>query len=485
YISSVIENATPSLLTLTYNLTLANIVPAASAFTVLVNNVARTVTGISVSGTKVRLTLSSPVVNGDVVTVAYTKPASNPLQTSAGGQAASITAQPVTNNVSSVIPVYVSSVIENATPSLLEMTYNMTLVNMVPTASSFSVSVNSIARTVNTVTVSGTRVQLTLASPVVYGDVVTVSYTKPSVNPLQTASGGMAATISARTVSNKTINIAPTAVITSPINNSVFTALTNITITANAIDADGSVTLVEFYSGSTKLGSKSSAPYSFAWNNVAAGTYSLTVIAIDNFNAKTRSSAITVTVNNATPAKNNPPVVTISNPRKGNKYKKHTNVDIDVVATDTDGSISKVELYNGSDKLVELTSAPYSYTWKDVDKGNYEIKAIAIDNLNAATTSSPVDFIVDDVVINDANVEILNLYPNPNNGQFSIEFLNQLQNEKCEIIITDLTGKQVYHGSLLKEETLKQFDFSYFKSGIYIIMIIDNEILVTKKFIKK
>ncbi|MEN6352679.1 MAG: SwmB domain-containing protein, partial [Bacteroidales bacterium] len=206
YISSVIENATPSLLTLTYNLTLANIVPAASAFTVLVNNVARTVTGISVSGTKVQLTLSSPVVYGDVVTVAYTKPASNPLQTSTGGQAASITAQPVTNNVSSVIPVYVSSVIENATPSLLTLTYNLTLANIVPAASAFTVLVNNVARTVTGISVSGTKVQLTLESPVVYGDVVTVAYTKPASNPLQTSTGDQAASITAQSVTNNIVS---------------------------------------------------------------------------------------------------------------------------------------------------------------------------------------------------------------------------------------------------------------------------------------
>ena len=43
------------------------------------------------------------------VTVAYTKPATNPLQTAAGGQAASLTAQTVTNKVAAINPVYVSS----------------------------------------------------------------------------------------------------------------------------------------------------------------------------------------------------------------------------------------------------------------------------------------------------------------------------------------------------------------------------------------
>ena len=77
------------------------------------------------------------------------------------------------------IPVFISSAVENSTSSILEMIYNITLANVAPAASAFSVQVNSVARNVNTVTISGTKVLLTLASPIVYGDIVTVSYTKP------------------------------------------------------------------------------------------------------------------------------------------------------------------------------------------------------------------------------------------------------------------------------------------------------------------
>ena len=202
YVSSAVQNASPSVVEITYNMTLANIVPAASSFSVMVKSVARTVSSVSISGTKVLLTLSSPVASGDAVTVAYTKPSTNPLQTSAGGQAATYSAKTVTNNVSALIPVYVSSVVQNVAPSVVEITYNTTLANIVPAASAFSVMVKSIARTVGSVSISGTKVLLTLSSPVASGDAVTVAYTKPSTNPLQTSEGGQAVTFSAKTVTN-------------------------------------------------------------------------------------------------------------------------------------------------------------------------------------------------------------------------------------------------------------------------------------------
>jgi uncharacterized repeat protein (TIGR02059 family) len=239
YVSSIIENTTPSKLEITYNKTLANVIPDASSFTVNVNSKARTVNSVVISGTKVQLTLSTPVAYGDVVTVAYSKPSANPLQTAAGGPAASLNQQTVTNKVAApAVPVYFGAAIENATPSKLEMTYSLSLANIVPALSAFVVQVNSVSRTVSSVTISGTKVLLTLASPVTFGDLVTVAYTKPSINPLQTSAGGQAASISAQSVTNRVavINIAPVVVVISP--QSSFSGFVNEISASGSYDAN-------------------------------------------------------------------------------------------------------------------------------------------------------------------------------------------------------------------------------------------------------
>jgi uncharacterized repeat protein (TIGR02059 family) len=206
YISSAIENGAPSIIELNYNLSLANVIPGTSAFSVQVNSAARSVSSVTVSGTKVLLTLSSPVAYGNTVTVSYTVPSSNPLQTPAGGTAASISAQSVTNRINApappAVPVFSGASIGNSAPAVIELTFNLTLASTVPDVSAFSVMVNSAARSISSVSVSGTKVILTLASPVVNGDIVTVAYAKPSTNPLQTPEGGQAASISAQTALN-------------------------------------------------------------------------------------------------------------------------------------------------------------------------------------------------------------------------------------------------------------------------------------------
>lgn len=202
YVSSVVENANPSRIDITYNLTLKSVSIATSAFSVKVNTITRTVSSVSISGPKVYLTLASPIVYGDIVTVAYTKPSTNFIQTPDGGQAVSFTAKPVTNNVNPIQPVYVSSVIEDAAPDKLVMTYNLSLANTTPAPEAFSILVDNTTRTVTAVAISGTQVTLTLASAVVFGNIVTVAYTKPALSPLQTTSGAYAATISAQPVTN-------------------------------------------------------------------------------------------------------------------------------------------------------------------------------------------------------------------------------------------------------------------------------------------
>lgn len=91
-------------------------------------------------------------------------------------------------------------------------------------------------------------------------------------------------------------NQSPTVSITAPVNNATFPAPASMSINANAADADGTISKVEFYQGTTKLGEDLSSPYSFSWSNVAAGTYSLSAKATDNANASTTSGIITVVV---------------------------------------------------------------------------------------------------------------------------------------------------------------------------------------------
>ncbi len=116
-----------------------------------------------------------------------------------------------------------------------------------------------------------------------------------------------------------TPNAAPTVSITAPANATVYTAPATVTIEANATDSDGTIAKVDFYQGTALLGTDTTAPYSFSWTSVAAGTYSLTARAVDNANATTTSTAVSITVTAA-------PAATLI-PAKATGWKYYTGAD--------------------------------------------------------------------------------------------------------------------------------------------------------------
>ncbi len=91
-------------------------------------------------------------------------------------------------------------------------------------------------------------------------------------------------------------NQPPFVSLTAPSSGAVFKAPASITISADASDANGSVTRVDFYRGSTLIGSDTTSPYSVIWPSVAIGSYSLTAVARDSAGATTVSSTRDITV---------------------------------------------------------------------------------------------------------------------------------------------------------------------------------------------
>ena len=67
--------------------------------------------------------------------------------------------------VNPVSPCYINSVIESTNPTILEMTFSLSLANIVPSDNAFNVQVNSVTRPVNSVAITGSNVLLTLALP--------------------------------------------------------------------------------------------------------------------------------------------------------------------------------------------------------------------------------------------------------------------------------------------------------------------------------
>ena len=84
---------------------------------------------------------------------------------------------------------------------------------------------------------------------------------------------------------------------------------TTINLSVTAMD-NISISKVEFYNGSTLLGSDTSSPYTYAWTNAANGSYTLSAKATDNGGAIGTSAEISVSI--STVVENAAPTISLT-----------------------------------------------------------------------------------------------------------------------------------------------------------------------------
>jgi hypothetical protein len=88
------------------------------------------------------------------------------------------------------------------------------------------------------------------------------------------------------------------------------------------------------------------------------------------------------------------PSVALTSPAHGAAFITGTNITVAATASDPDGTISKVEFFNGSTLLASDTVAPYAFTWPALATGSYTLTARATDNLGARKTSASASITV-------------------------------------------------------------------------------------------
>ncbi len=240
----------------------------------------------------------------------------------------------------------------------------------------------------------------------------------------------------------------PSIVITSPENNTVhnYTTVPTITATADASATGGkSISKVEFFSGSTLLGSDIAAPYALNLSGISDGTHLITAKATDDAGAIALSSPVTLTVqalavnacstapawNSTTTYSNagtlvmylgrlyshgwysvgqNPltnsgqyqvwqlvstcgtgTTINISSPPDNDTLIAPGSVDVHVVAmANSTYRVTKVELYSNSVLIDTDTSAFFTFNWNNIPAGNYSLTAVATDNAGVGVTSAAV-----------------------------------------------------------------------------------------------
>src|SRR6185369_6718086 len=97
---------------------------------------------------------------------------------------------------------------------------------------------------------------------------------------------------------------------------------------------------------------------------------------------KATSSAVTIIV-----ATNSPPLIEMKSPTNGARFFAPAALTIEASASDSDGNVTQVEFFLGAASLGTSATSPYTNLVPVLDAGDYEFRAIAMDNQGASATS--------------------------------------------------------------------------------------------------
>ncbi len=91
---------------------------------------------------------------------------------------------------------------------------------------------------------------------------------------------------------------------------------------------------------------------------------------------------------------NAPPTVTMTAPANNAVFNAPASITLTASAADADGSVARVDFYQGTSLIGGASAAPFSINWTTVAAGSYSVTAVATDNLGASTTSAAITVIV-------------------------------------------------------------------------------------------
>jgi RHS repeat-associated protein len=185
-----------------------------------------------------------------------------------------------------------------------------------------------------------------------------------------------------------TVNTAPTATLTEPDGGEAYNTGATVGFTATASDVDGTINRVEFLVDGVEKGEDTSSPYGYNWVGNTTGSHTVQARAVDAMGKTGLSAVHSFLVDTA-------PSVTLAEPDGGETYNTGATVGFTATASDTDGTVNRVEFLVDGTEVGQDTSSPYAYGWVASATGSHTVQARAVDNLGRTKTTATHAILVD------------------------------------------------------------------------------------------
>ena len=130
------------------------------------------------------------------------------------------------------------------------------------------------------------------------------------------------------------------------------------------------------------------AESSAALNSGACGSSNWTNTTASGTQVKTWISSPAKSFTDCGATSNKNPTVSLAAPTSGTAICAGAALTLTATASDPDGTISKVEFYNGTNLIGTVTASPYTYSWSGATSGTASITAKAYDNAATVGTAT-------------------------------------------------------------------------------------------------
>ena len=265
-------------------------------------------------------------------------------------------------------------------------------------------------------------------------------------------------------------NVAPTASIIFPANNSVFVEGENISLSATASDLNDSISKVDFYLNGAFYQSLSARPYAVNWTTVLGPTQ-WQVLAYDYLGDSTWSAPVDLQIDPAPSCE--------GTSHNGDFYWRFSDADnnptLTFIPSQTGVGVPTCILYYGKDPNLlpgypVTPNVPYQL---NAQKGDliyfyytYSFPGAGERNNGANKDTYVIGTCVDQISLVEQGLGAVAIYPNPSRGQITIS-----RSEKGEAnwSLYSISAKLLQEGKL--EHRNEILDFSAFAEGMYFLNV--------------
>jgi hypothetical protein len=185
----------------------------------------------------------------------------------------------------------------------------------------------------------------------------------------------------------------PVVALTSPASNSSFVEGDTVKLGANATQAGGVITRVDFKADGHVVATVGAPPWIGTWSGAVPGNHVLTGVATNNSGISATSAAVSIKVSPS------PTTIVLAAPATNSRFYTGDSIGLHPATMHVTGGPARVDYYIDGALIGSSSVAPYIYDWDLDAPGTYSVTARVLDTAGNTGVSAPVLVVVSPISV--------------------------------------------------------------------------------------